>query len=496
MRQLALEEPDSTTRKFLSRAVAARVLSAQSVDEAQKEQEQSPFVSKLSTRQLRLVQEYIDSSVSRAMLVEDMATSIGMSRSQFARRFKASTDMTPHQAVIAARIRKAKALLAEKTLSIDDVAKDSGFSNASHLASIFRQNLKMSPSVYRARTGSVNVTSKPRDAVDGSAIDANAAVPSSVRCDTRLLSPAATIGRPNPLPMAAEFGLEQTTLRTGDDVRIVASSQGLGWTDLFVAVTEEMPHETLHRAVPDVWLASSLTPAEILRVGANCDYNQILPKGSVTVTAPGEAMYDNIAVPLKAAHLYLRRGIIDDVAKELFTDSDERREICSVFCSTDVVLQQLTASIRMLIEEPPEGNQLKVDYLSQALAARLLERYSVVGLARIHSEPHTFNSSEIGQVIDYVNENLSSNLTIDELAKLVGLGRARFIRRFKATTSITPHQFVILRRVWKARRLLVEKGMDQTEIALHCGFVSQSHFISTFKKVVGMTPSEYRLAGA
>jgi len=404
-----------------------------------------------------------------------------MCRAQFARRYKISTGMTPHQAVAGARIRNAKMLLANRTLSIDKVAKSCGFSSASHLASVFRHNVKTSPSVYRAQTA---LTARNLGIVPDAP---------GVRCSTHNPSSLVTAAQPAQLS-PAEYRLEETTIRPYDDLRIVASSGGLGWKDLFAATTDELPHEILHRVVPDVWLATGLTPVDILRVGARCDYSQVLPKHSITITAPGEAMYDKLAAPLKVAYVYLRRAVIDDVAKELFTDSNERREIASAFCSTDGVLQRIIASIRMSLEDPPGSCQLKIDYLSQALAARLIEKHSVVGPVRATPETHSFNSREIGQIIDYVNENLSSNLSVNELAKLVGLGRAQFILRFKSTTSVTPHQFVILRRIWRAREMLIKRGAEQHAIALHCGFANQSHFIATFKKIVGMTPHEYRLS--
>jgi len=480
MKHVIREAPESATYKFLSRAVAARLLRTKGISENQKEW--LPAVVKLSTRQLQVVWGYIEGNLAHAILVKDLAASIGMSRVQFARRFLASTGMMPHQAVTAARIQYAKALLTNKAVSVDEVAKRSGFSKGSYLSSVFRRNLKMSPSAYRAQTVSADPPRSPANAVDTR----------DVRCGTRQSS-VAKVERPDPSSIMAEFGLEQTTLRTGNDMRLVASSRGLGWTDLFAAVTEELPREALHRAVPDVWLASPLSTVGIQRVGARFEHNQVLPKNTITITGTEEAVYDKMAAPLKAAYVYLRRQVIDDVAEQLFSDGRERRNVNSSFCSDDVVLRRLIASIRMLLKEPAQGNQLKVDYLSQALAARLLENHSVVGPVRSVSRVPTFNSREIGRIIDYINENLSSNMSINELAELVYLGRAQFILRFKATTSVTPHQFVILRRIWRARRMLVERGADQELIAHCCGFAGRAHFITTFGKVVGVTPHEYRL---
>jgi AraC family transcriptional regulator len=57
---------------------------------------------------------------------------------------------------------------------------------------------------------------------------------------------------------------------------------------------------------------------------------------------------------------------------------------------------------------------------------------------------------------------------------------------------MTPHQFVTLRRISLARKLLASPNIDLALIALECGFADQSHFTMTFKRIVGATPHEYR----
>jgi AraC family transcriptional regulator len=66
------------------------------------------------------------------------------------------------------------------------------------------------------------------------------------------------------------------------------------------------------------------------------------------------------------------------------------------------------------------------------------------------------------------------------------------MQRFKATTLMTPHKFVIQRRISRARRLLAGSNIEHARIALDSGFSDQSHFIATFKRVLGTTPHEYR----
>jgi AraC-like DNA-binding protein len=285
--------------------------------------------------------------------------------------------------------------------------------------------------------------------------------------------------------------LEQTSLVINSKVRLLKSSQGLGWTDLFAAVTDELPHEGVRGAVPSVWIVTAASPNDIQRVSSERKYDKVLPEFAVSVTRSGETVYDELACPLRARHLYLRQSVIDEVADEIFNDSRERRFISSSFGLDDHFLYRLIAAIRASLDEPPVGNQLKVGYLTQALAAYLLTKYSIVG-APLLVPVHALNSRQFAELGDYINDNLSSDMNINELGRIVGLGRAQFIQRFKATTSMTPHQFVTLRRINRARKLLASQRTDCALIALTCGFAGQSHFTTTFKRIVGVTPGEYR----
>jgi AraC-like DNA-binding protein len=294
------------------------------------------------------------------------------------------------------------------------------------------------------------------------------------------------------MPTLTEFKLEQTSLRVDRDVRLLTSSQGLGWVDLFTAITDESPHDGLHGAIPAVWLVTAFTPNEIQRIGAGYRHERILPRNAISITGAGDSTYDEIAAPLKAVHIFLRQEIVDTVADELFKDGRGRRQIASSFGLEDAILQQLLKAISLSLNDPKPGNRLKMDYLSQALAVHLLTKHSVLGPApKMHRIP-TFNSREIGRIVDYIDANLPCNMSVAELAGLVGLGRTQFCSRFRATTSMTPHQFVITKRIGKARKLLADPRIDYMFVAELCGFASWSHFISTFKRAMSLTPHEYR----
>lgn len=84
-----------------------------------------------------------------------------------------------------------------------------------------------------------------------------------------------------------------------------------------------------------------------------------------------------------------------------------------------------------------------------------------------------------------------SKLSVEEMAQAAWISKYYFIRRFKQTVGLTPHQFQIQNRIRKAQRL-IGKADTMTEVALTTGFCDQSHFIKQFEKLVGLTPSTYK----
>jgi AraC-like DNA-binding protein len=94
------------------------------------------------------------------------------------------------------------------------------------------------------------------------------------------------------------------------------------------------------------------------------------------------------------------------------------------------------------------------------------------------------------QVIDHISEQYSSNISIKELATDLNVSVRGFERIFKDMFSMTPQQFIIKTRIFKACDSLRE-GVSVAEVALRCGFYDQSSFTKLFKKQMGLTPLHY-----
>jgi AraC-like DNA-binding protein len=101
--------------------------------------------------------------------------------------------------------------------------------------------------------------------------------------------------------------------------------------------------------------------------------------------------------------------------------------------------------------------------------------------------PQTFMKLE-----QTLRENLSHQWTVEEMAALVGLGTTAFSEKTKSYTGFSPLNYLINIRISEAIKLLKRSDVHVTDIALDVGFYSSQHFATTFKKLTGYTPSEFR----
>ena len=138
----------------------------------------------------------------------------------------------------------------------------------------------------------------------------------------------------------------------------------------------------------------------------------------------------------------------------------------------------------------PSGRAF-LDTLSVAMTARLLAAYSTVR-ARRAGGVAGLPADQRRRVIDFIETHLEEACPLEKLAHEVGLGVFRFIRAFKASLGVTPHQFLLAKRIEKAKQLLKETHDPITEIAFATGFNGSSQLANVFQSRVGMSPREFR----
>ena len=152
-------------------------------------------------------------------------------------------------------------------------------------------------------------------------------------------------------------------------------------------------------------------------------------------------------------------------------------------------LNYIISIIDQMIEarknERPGGNKT-IEYLFRVL---------IINLCQCYAEIDTSHSKElftIGRVIDFMEENLAEDITLEMLAKRAHASKSTLLRAFKRMTGCTPIDYLIKLRIEKAAEMM-EKNSDIRVIdaSSATGFWNSSYFTKKFKAVIGMTPMEY-----
>lgn len=94
---------------------------------------------------------------------------------------------------------------------------------------------------------------------------------------------------------------------------------------------------------------------------------------------------------------------------------------------------------------------------------------------------------------EYIDAHLERDLNVQELASQLGISPSHFTRSFRNSTGLSPHGYVMRRRLLRAQELLANTELALIEIALSTGFADQSHFCRRFHRLVGMSPRTFRL---
>jgi AraC-like DNA-binding protein len=96
------------------------------------------------------------------------------------------------------------------------------------------------------------------------------------------------------------------------------------------------------------------------------------------------------------------------------------------------------------------------------------------------------------RVREYIEAHLDERISIDSLAGIADLSMFHFARAFKQSEGVTPHDYLVQRRIKRAMELLAGTDLPLSEIALAVGFTDQSHCARRFREYVGICPRDYR----
>ena len=246
----------------------------------------------------------------------------------------------------------------------------------------------------------------------------------------------------------------------------------------FPARTSDAHLVALHfRTAKVVWLLGGRTQERRIRRGSS----DIIPQG----TPLGGRGLDETEFLLMA----LDPSLVERAAGEAGAAGPV--ELVINLGVRDPQIEHIGLAFKAELEAGCPSGRLYGDALAVALAARLLGKYAADAQAgRAHSAG--LPACKLRRVVEYINDNLTRDLTLAEIARVAGMSPHYFSRAFKQSTGTPPHRYVTNCRVEQAKRLLTDEELPLAEVGLRVGFPNQSHFTTLFHRLTGVTPKAFR----
>ena len=196
---------------------------------------------------------------------------------------------------------------------------------------------------------------------------------------------------------------------------------------------------------------------------------------------------------IEVSHFYISPAFMQKTASEVFDRDIEAVELHDLLGVSDPVLDWINERMGDEVARGGPGGRLCYDAMSLQASVHILRKYAALRFKAPCAHGH-FRPSHARLIEEYIDQNTSRNITLDELASVCNCTPVQFARKFHAHYGMRPHAFVLKRKVEKACQYLRKDNLALKEIALLCGFADQSHLNRVFRQHHNCTPAEYRKA--
>jgi|KBSMisStaDraftv2_1062788.scaffolds.fasta_scaffold00926_11 AraC family transcriptional regulator len=191
----------------------------------------------------------------------------------------------------------------------------------------------------------------------------------------------------------------------------------------------------------------------------------------------------------RALVVSISQDLLGAVAAEMGLDP-KQAVLFNRFQVRDARLEHLAWALKTEMDDNFRNGRLFADSIGTAIACQLMQSHSVAA----PKIPANGNGSgfRLRRVLSHIEENLAEDLSLETIASIGGLSVSHSQRAFRDAVGISVHQYVIQRRVERAKTLLGDENLSIREVALMAGFSHQSHMAYHLRRLFGCSPMEIR----
>jgi len=188
--------------------------------------------------------------------------------------------------------------------------------------------------------------------------------------------------------------------------------------------------------------------------------------------------------------LSLPTKLVNAVAEEYGYDS-RRVEIRNRFQERDPQIENICWALKTEMEADYPSGSLYVDSLAVSIASRLIHSHSSIA-QQAKERNGGLSGHKLKQVLTFIDENLAENISLPQIASIAGISVSHLKPVFRVSVGMPVHQYVIRRRIERAKILLAQGILPIAEIALAAGFSHQSHLARHMRRLTGISPLALR----
>ncbi|HIK03756.1 MAG TPA: helix-turn-helix transcriptional regulator [Trichormus sp. M33_DOE_039] len=271
----------------------------------------------------------------------------------------------------------------------------------------------------------------------------------------------------------------------------VLTSKEAGWQNVFLAYYQHPGAEVHQHNIPFHIL-------EVIDPTSSSDHERRLDnkflsyklRGSETCFCPAHTNHwTSWQEQLNFTVLVFEPKLFTQLATE--TLNGKQIEFIPQWQIFDPVIQTITSVLKADLDAGCPTGRLYGESFAMALMTHLIKRFTISNFDNFQHYGE-LPKHKLKTVLDYIQANLAEDITLENLAEVAGISQFYFARLFKKSMQLPPHQYIIRQRIELAKQLLHKPEYNITEVALECGFAHPTHLSRHFRRLVGMSPSDFR----